>query len=145
MFFRSARDFFPSKYRSTPEFVTATTPGQSRMKALTLMLEKYMKAREEYDVMMNERRWEYEEGKRLLAKMMCVDYHEMTEDEVNKAIEYFFPSGLTEPRARPFMKPPERYTPKFPIFEFDEIGRPKDPYFYTFNPSFYKLLSVSYI
>lgn len=113
------------------------------MQSLTLMLHNYMKERSEYENMINMRTKEYEEGKRLLARMMCVDYHEMTEEDVDSAIRYLFPSGLSEPKALPTMKPPEYYIQKFPMFEFDRIGRPKEPYFYTMKPNFYKLLSVS--
>ncbi len=39
--------------------------------------------------------------------MMGVDPAEMTQEEVDKAIEYLLPSGLKESSARPLMKPPE--------------------------------------
>ncbi len=44
--------------------------------------------------------------------MMGQDAAEMGQDDVDKAIEYLFPSGLEEPSARPLMKPPEEVRTK---------------------------------
>lgn len=59
------------------------------------------------------------------------------------AIEYLFPSGLFNKRARPMMKPPEEIYPQRKAAEFDESGRPHHFLFYTQRPNFYKLLYVS--
>lgn len=58
------------------------------------------------------------------------------------AIEYLFPSGLFEKKARPFMRPPEEVFPERKAAEFDESGRPHHFLFYTSKPSFYQLLHV---
>lgn len=59
------------------------------------------------------------------------------------AIAYLFPSGLFDPRARPFMKPPEEVFPQRKAAEFDETGRPYHSMFYTCKPNFFQLLYVS--
>lgn len=68
--------------------------------------------------------------------MMGMDYETMTQEDVDKAIEYLFPSGLYNPDARPKMKPPEEIFPKQKDAEFDEEGRPFHPFFYTVVPNF---------
>ena len=60
-----------------------------------------------------------------------------------KAIEYLFPSGLFEPKARPMMKPPEEIFPPRKAAEFDESGRPHHFLFYTGKPNLFQLLYVS--
>lgn len=61
------------------------------------------------------------------------------------AVQYLFPSGLTDPKATPVFKPPEEIFPKFKKMEFDSECRPKDPLFYTTQPRFYHLLSVGLV
>ncbi|KAK2710478.1 hypothetical protein QYM36_011866 [Artemia franciscana] len=63
------------------------------------------------------------------------------EAENKEAIEYLFPSGLFEPRARPMMKHPDKIFPRRKEAEFDESGRPFHPLFYTVQPNFYQTLS----
>lgn len=50
---------------------------------------------------------EFNLGKKHLANMMGMDYETMTQADIDKAIEYLFPSGLYEESARALMKPPE--------------------------------------
>ena len=52
-------------------------------------------------------RSEFELGKKHLANMMGMTYETMTQQDVDTAIDYLFPSGLTYKDARPHMKPPE--------------------------------------
>lgn len=61
------------------------------------------------------------------------------------AIEYLFPSGLYDPKARPLMKPPSEVFPPKKDAEFDESGRPFHVFFYTGKPNFYLILHVSFI
>jgi len=63
-------------------------------------------------------RSEFELGRRHLANMMGVDVSTMDQLEIDRSIEYLFPSGLKEPKARPMMKPPEEVSVKMikPIF-----------------------------
>lgn len=62
---------------------------------------------------------------------------------LQRAIEYLFPSGIYDKKARPMMKPPEEIFPARKAAEFDETGRPFHPMFYTSKPNFFKLLYVS--
>ena len=49
-------------------------------------------------------------------------------------LEYLFPSGLIDPKARPMMKPPEEIYSKVQDAVFDYAGRPKHNFFYTSKP-----------
>ena len=49
-------------------------------------------------------------------------------------IDYLFPSGLIDPKARPIMKPPEEIYNKVQDAVFDYAGRPKHNFFYTAKP-----------
>lgn len=60
-----------------------------------------------------------------------------------RAIEFLFPSGLFESRARPQMRPPEMVFPQRKAAEFDESGRPHHFLFYTMSANFYQLMHVS--
>lgn len=55
------------------------------------------------------------------------------------AIEYLFPSGLNDKKARPFMKPPEEVFPPRKKIQFDRTGRPFHYMFFTGFPNFYEL------
>lgn len=92
--------------------------------------------------MMDKERVEFERGKRYLANIMGWDPSNITQNDIDCAIEYLFPSGLTDLKARPVMKPPEEILPKFHKFEFDKEGKPKNSLFFTLKPKFYALLSV---
>jgi small subunit ribosomal protein S9 len=90
---------------------------------------------------MAKERAEFELGKRYLANIMGLDPMNITQQDIDASIEYLFPSGLSDLKARPVMKPPEEVLPKFHKFEFDKEGRPKDTLFFTLRPKFYSLLS----
>ena len=66
-----------------------------------------MERKRSHDQFMSQERSEFELGKKHLANMMGMSAEEMTQEDIDKAIEYLFPSGLTEPKARPLMRPPE--------------------------------------
>jgi small subunit ribosomal protein S9 len=72
---------------------------------------------------------------------MGLDPQNITQQDIDASIEYLFPSGLTDLKARPVMKPPEEILPKFHKFEFDKDGKPKDTLFFTLKIKFYGLLS----
>lgn len=55
---------------------------------------------------------EFNIGKRHLANMMGEDPETFTQEDIDRAIAYLFPSGLFEKRARPIMKHPEEIFPK---------------------------------
>lgn len=61
---------------------------------------------------------------------------------LQRAVEYLFPSGLFDKRARPFMLPPEKVYPARKAPQFDNTGRPTNMFFYTVSPHFYQLCHV---
>ncbi|CAI5444640.1 unnamed protein product [Caenorhabditis angaria] len=113
----------------------------SSVRKIGKALETYLKHSKQNIAMMEKHRSEFETGKRHLAKMMSLDIHELDQKAIDRAIEYLFPSGLTDPNARPVMRPPDEILPRFQRFEFDEEGRPEGSRFFTLNPKIYGLLS----
>lgn len=111
---------------------------------------------------------EYKIGKRHLANMMGEDPDRFNQADVDvciinikktivdiryiynlliiafqKAIEYLFPSGLYERKARPIMKEPETIFPERKAAQFNDQGRPFHSMFYTTMPNYYEALYVS--
>lgn len=82
----------------------------------------------------------YELGKKYLAKMMGQDPETFGPDEVDKAINYLLPSGLTEKKARPMMKHPSYIMPQKLVAQFSLDGRPYHYLFYTGKPKLYEVL-----
>ena len=64
------------------------------------MMQLYMEKRKAHEEFISKERSDFELGKKHLANMMGMDVNSMTQEDVNKAIEYLFPSGLEEPGAR---------------------------------------------
>uniref|UniRef100_A0AC34FC05 Ribosomal protein S9 n=1 Tax=Panagrolaimus sp. ES5 TaxID=591445 RepID=A0AC34FC05_9BILA len=117
------------------------TPPDSKLKSVGSAIDSYLKNVRNYEKMMTKERGEFELGKRYLANIMGLDPMNITQQDIDAAIEYLFPSGLSDKKARPVMKPPEEILPKFNKFEFDKDGKPKDTLFFTLKPKFYGLLS----
>jgi len=114
----------------------------TRVKNIARALELYLENARAYDKMMAKEREMFESGKRHLGNMMGWDTSQpIQQHDIDKAIEYLMPSGLTDKKARPVMKPPEEILPKFKKLFFDKEGRPIESLFYTIRPKFYKLLS----
>ena len=67
----------------------------------------YLKKKRENDLFIAKERSEFELGKKHLANMMGMTYEAMTQEDVDRAVSYLFPSGLTFKDARPHLKPPE--------------------------------------
>merc|ERR1719186_496388 len=67
--------------------------------------------------------------------MMGLDAANLDQQDIDRSIEYLFPSGLA-PEARPSMRPPEEVFPRQKDAEFDVEGRPFHPFFYTLKPNF---------
>lgn len=103
-------------------------------------MKAYLERAREHDEFMKKQQFEYKIGKRHLANMMGEDPELFTQKDVDRAIEYLFPSGIYDPAARPLMKPPEEVFPARKAAEFDEAGRPHQFLFYTAKPNFFKLL-----
>jgi len=104
------------------------------------MMQIYMEKRKAHEEFIAKERSDFELGKKHLANMMGMDANSMTQDDVDKAIEYLFPSGLQEPGARPIMKPPEEVFPKQKSVEFDYNGRPFHPFFFTNKPQYTQIM-----
>ncbi|XP_026984511.1 small ribosomal subunit protein uS9m isoform X1 [Lagenorhynchus albirostris] len=87
---------------------------------------------------------EFNIGKRHLANMMGEDPETFTQEDIDRAIAYLFPSGLFEKRARPVMKHPEEIFPKQRAIQWGEDGRPFHFLFYTGKQSYYSLMHEAY-
>ncbi|GJQ67950.1 hypothetical protein Trydic_g16707 [Trypoxylus dichotomus] len=114
--------------------------AHSQKKEISKAMKAYLERAREHDEFMKQQKYEFQIGKRHLANMMGEDPETFTQADINNAIQYLFPSGLYEKKARPFMHPPEEVFPQKKAAEFDETGRPHHFLFYTGNANFYKLL-----
>lgn len=103
-------------------------------------MKAYLERAKAYDEFIKKEQHEFDIGKRHLANMMAVDVDEMTQDDIDRAIQYLMPSGLHEPRARPIMKPPGDVFPREKAAQFDYSGRPFHYLFYTTRPNYYNVL-----
>jgi len=112
----------------------------SKVKAereMSSAMRMYLARKREHDIFISKERDEFEMGKAHLANMMGLDVATMDQSDIDRSIEYLFPSGL-HPDARPVMKPPEEIFPKQKEAEFDSSGRPFHPLFYTLKPNYYE-------
>ncbi|XP_072942919.1 small ribosomal subunit protein uS9m [Epargyreus clarus] len=112
----------------------------SKKKKISKAMKAYLERAKEHDEFMKKQEFEYSIGKRHVANMMGEDPETFTQKDVDRAIEYLFPSGIYDPAARPLMKPPQEIFPARKAAEFDEAGRPHHFLFYTGKPNFFKLL-----
>ncbi|KOB75648.1 Mitochondrial ribosomal protein S9 [Operophtera brumata] len=96
----------------------------NKKKKISKAMKAYLERAREHDEFMNKQQFEYNIGKRHLANMMGEDPETFTQKDVDRAIEYLFPSGIYDPAARPLMKPPQEVFPARKAAEFDEAGRP---------------------
>uniref|UniRef100_A0A2K5EB52 Small ribosomal subunit protein uS9m n=1 Tax=Aotus nancymaae TaxID=37293 RepID=A0A2K5EB52_AOTNA len=87
---------------------------------------------------------EFNTGKRHLANMMREDPETFTQEDIDKAIAYLFPSGLFEKEARPIMKHPELIFPKQRTIQWGEDGCPFHYLFYAGKQSDYSLMHDVY-
>ena len=100
------------------------------------VMQFYLARRKEHEEFIAKERSEFELGKKHLANMMGMEAGAMTQEDIDQAIKYLFPSGLEEPGARPVMKPPEEIFPAQKAQEFDYSGRPVHPFFFTKKPQY---------
>ena len=85
----------------------SSSPSKKSKKPLSSAMKFYLERKRAHDTFIAKERSEFELGKKHLANMMGMNYEAMTQEDVDKAIEYLFPSGLYDEEARPKMKPPE--------------------------------------
>lgn len=104
------------------------------------MLSYLKRAREHKEFLLKETK-EFERGKRHLANMMGIESQEMTQDDIDDAVKYLFPSGLFDCRARPMMKHPDFLFKAQKDAQFDTEGRPHHHLFYTIKPNYHEALS----
>ena len=109
-------------------------------KKVSRSMQYYMEKRRQHDEFIARERSEFELGKKHLANMMGMEASVMTQEDVDKAIAYLFPSGLFEADARPMMKPPEVVFPSQKEAEFSLDGRPHHPFFYTTKPQYTQMM-----
>ncbi|KAL6257895.1 hypothetical protein P5V15_011494 [Pogonomyrmex californicus] len=137
-----------SNYNKSQSFATSINDIKDEIKSNTKKPEKkiskamamYLQRTKEHDEFMKKEIIEYEIGKRHLANMMGEDPECFTQADVERSIEYLFPSGLFDPKARPIMDHPEKIFPNKKEAEFDESGRPFHSMFYTSKPNYYQTL-----
>ncbi|XP_011870547.1 PREDICTED: 28S ribosomal protein S9, mitochondrial [Vollenhovia emeryi] len=137
-----------SKHIESRSYVTVVDEIKDSIESETKKPEKktskamrmYLQRAKEHDEFMKKEVVEYQIGKRHLANMMGEDPECFTQADVDRSIEYLFPSGLFDPRARPMMKHPEKIFPSRKAAEFDETGRPFHSMFYTSRPNYYETL-----
>uniref|UniRef100_A0A1I8IL90 DNA-directed RNA polymerase n=1 Tax=Macrostomum lignano TaxID=282301 RepID=A0A1I8IL90_9PLAT len=86
---------------------------------VTSAIRAYLKSAENYDKFIRMERENFELGKRFLASILGVSVADLTQENIEKAIQYLFPSAL----------------------QCDYTGRPNHSMFYMKQPNFYQLLS----
>jgi len=111
-------------------------PDKMKDKKMSSAMKMYLNRKREHDSFIAREEADFELGKEHLANIMGMDKHFMTQEDIDKSIEYLFPSGLI-PEARPLMKPPAEIYPRQKDAEFDAAGRPNQPFFYTLKPNLY--------
>lgn len=136
-------------YRSSSSSVTTSSDilnnlteweTLNKKKKVSKAMKAYLERAQEHEEFMKRQQLEYNIGKRHLANMMGEDPETFTQKDIDRAIEYLFPSGIYDPAARPLMKPPEEVFPARKAAEFDEAGRPHHFLFYTGKPNFFKIM-----
>ncbi|XP_021913305.1 28S ribosomal protein S9, mitochondrial [Zootermopsis nevadensis] len=114
--------------------------GVAKKAKVSRAMRAYLERAQQHDEFLKDQLHQYNVGKRHLANMMGEDPDTFTQEDIDKAIEYLFPSGLFDPKARPMMKPPNEVFPPRKAAEFDESGRPHNFLFYTGKSNLYQLL-----
>ncbi|KAL3194154.1 hypothetical protein MRX96_016295 [Rhipicephalus microplus] len=130
-----------------PDILQLHLRAETKVQKISKAMKAYLERAKAYDDFIKKEQHEFDIGKRHLANMMAVDVDEMTQDDVDRAIQYLMPSGLHEPKARPIMKPPEDVFPREKAAQFDYSGRPFHYLFYTTKPHYYGVLhdAVSHV
>ncbi|XP_068246408.1 small ribosomal subunit protein uS9m-like [Palaemon carinicauda] len=135
----AARSQNIASFSTAVSIADGKTPDDQSQK-MSKAMKAYMNRAEAHDALMAEETAEYEIGRRHLANIMGEDPETFTDEDRDKAIEYLFPSGLFEPRARPYLKHPSEVFSKRKEAEFDHSGRPFHTLFYTGLPNYFQIL-----
>ncbi|KAK9511472.1 hypothetical protein O3M35_000120 [Rhynocoris fuscipes] len=107
---------------------------------LNKAMKAYLERARSYNEFITKENQQFKNGTRHLANIMGLDPEAITQQQIDESIEYLFPSGLFEKKARPMLKPPMVIFPPRKDAQFDETGRPFHFLFYTGKPNFYGLL-----
>merc|ERR1712007_245186 len=94
----------PSLARQCLRQLSTVPAGSESVKSdkkLSRSMQYYMEKRRQHDEFIARERSEFELGKKHLANMMGMEASAMTQEDIDKAISYLFPSGLFEPDAKP--------------------------------------------
>jgi len=115
--------------------------GSGKAELISKAMRAYIDRARTHGKFMDKQCAEFDIGKRHLARIMGKDPElDFTQGDVDKAIEYLFPSGLFAPPARPFMRHPSKVYPKRKAPQFGWDGRPFHPFYYTGRPQFNRVL-----
>jgi len=114
--------------------------GQKKAQQISQAMKSYLERAKQFQEFMEKEEHEFDVGKRHLANIMSLDEDAMTQQDIDKAIEYLLPSGLTDSKARPLLKPPSEIIPQQKEAQFDMEGRPYHSLFYTGKPNYYQTL-----
>ncbi|XP_015187647.1 PREDICTED: 28S ribosomal protein S9, mitochondrial-like isoform X6 [Polistes dominula] len=125
---------------STQQSKTLTDQSGIEVSYTTKAMQTYMKRIQKHEELMEKELFEYEKGKRHLANMMGMDAEHFTQEDVDRSLEYLFPSGLYDPKARPLMKHPKEIFPPQKVAEFSADGKPIHPFFFMITPFYYETL-----
>lgn len=130
----------PALYFATSVPRTTESMPEAKKEKVSKAMKAYLERAKAHDEFMKVQDLEFKLGKRHLANMMGENPETFTQADIDRAIQYLFPSGLYDKKARPMMKPPEEVIPQRKAAEFDETGRPFHSMFYTGRPNYFKLL-----
>ncbi|KAM9585471.1 small ribosomal subunit protein uS9m [Trichechus inunguis] len=136
------------KAAAAAELQTGTRSQIVRLKHVTVVTTKKNVAASRHETytadFIKKQLEEFNIGKRHLANMMGEDPETFTQEDIDRAVVYLFPSGLFEKRARPVMKHPDHIFPKQRAIQWGEDGRPFHFLFYTGKQSYYSLMHEAY-
>ncbi|XP_058837221.1 small ribosomal subunit protein uS9m isoform X2 [Topomyia yanbarensis] len=127
------------RYTSISSVTVDVDPIMKKDKVSKAM-KAYLERAKAHNEFMSIQNMEFKIGKRHLANMMGEDPEAFSQDDIDRSIQYLFPSGLYDKNAKPMMKPPEEVIPQRKAAEFNETGRPFHSMFYTGRPNYCKLL-----
>ncbi|KAI3385003.1 hypothetical protein SNEBB_000306 [Seison nebaliae] len=113
---------------------------KSKSQIVGSAMRSYLESRKEHEKFLEKAKDEYEIGRMNLARIMGKDVDTFTQDDIDEAINYLFPSSLEDKKARPFMREPKEIFSKTKELQFDDDGRPLNSQFYTSRQHFYTIV-----
>lgn len=138
--FSTATDKIPDSIQILKPTDRSSSSSALKIKTISKAMKAYLERARKHEDFLKVKNEEFELGKLHLANMMGLDATTLTQDDIDKAIAYLFPSGLYEKKARPMMKPPIQMFPKEKAAQFDDSGRPFSAFFYTRYPNYFSTL-----